>query len=888
MKIYLDLQKQAITKTTDEKTYEGDFYSNVFEVLFYNYTDTNWFPTMSQLAPNGRKAGEFTADALNVGESHEVTEDGVTYLKFDFTMGANWVLMKGRSEFYIWFNRLGGAIVQKKCVGVVNVMIDQSTTDYFIADPTFNPNVKAYIDACIAELGDGSPKYFDTASNIANCTEDKGLAVATDTGHLYYWDETKNSTTKYTDSGLVYNDLSAYYTITQMDALLASKVNKADVADNLTTNDSDKVLSAKQGKILKDTLDGVQEELDSIQALENLDNIVGSYSELESLITVGEPTDYQLNAKVQVLNDSTHDGNSTLYNLESLDIINGLVDNYIWRFVGYYDGYNKEQIDEIINDFEQSVTDNFNELSGQLEGALTTQNEKIEELGTLQPSGADTTTNITSKTAPDGIWISTTDGHWYYWDGTQYVDGGVYQATELPDDVLKHHGNQLIDSDGNNIYPALEPEIIINNQDWTLINDSGWVPLANTRRFVINYGNEIPVNDTFNLSLQAYYSNNLEYTLLVEIWIVNGTTLTKVDSYTYTCPTHSSMGFYENKIIESKKNTYGYPILITVANPNGNTIKYGQSMQDNKLYNFSDLSSSTLNLSNLSFIDGYNFRYYLSYTTDVINNTKDDIDTINGKLNSYVTVKKDGTGDYTTISDALNNVPEGTPIIVYEGIYEENIKLINTAVNIRGVDKNKCIIKSKNGGYDYPTLYVKSGILKDLTIIAEYVQGTSTEIGTLNGAYAIHIESEASANTTMEIDNCILKSDFSAAAGIGLRTGATFILRNSVLINNQVSGRGSYESNGGLGALYCHDSMGVEGNSKVELYNNLFISNLGSSICFYHVPNKDENSVNMICTNNVLKDKINGYNNNIWNRNNAFDYFSIDVGYGNSNSLLNN
>lgn len=226
MKIYLDLQKQAITKTTDENIYQGDIYSNVFEILFYNYTDSNWFPTMSQLAPNGRKAGEFSADALNVGESHEYTEDGVTYLKFDFTMGANWVLMKGRSEFYIWFNRLGGAIVQKKCVGVVNVMIDHSTDDYFIADPTFNPNVKAYIDACVAELGDGSPKYFDTASNIANCTEDKGLAVATDTGHLYYWDETKNSTTKYTDSGLVYNDLSAYYTKSEVDSSLSLKADK--------------------------------------------------------------------------------------------------------------------------------------------------------------------------------------------------------------------------------------------------------------------------------------------------------------------------------------------------------------------------------------------------------------------------------------------------------------------------------------------------------------------------------------------------------------------------------------------------------------------------------------------------------------------------------------
>jgi hypothetical protein len=182
---------------------------------------------MSQLAPNGREAGDFTADALGVGESHTYVEDGKTYLRFTFTMGATWVLMKGKSNFYIWMNRLNGTVL-KKCVGMVNVMIDQSTDNYFIADVTFNPNVKAYIDAEIdaieAQLGDGSPKYFDTAANILAQTEDKGLAVATDTGAVYYWD---NDTEAYVASGLQYTNLSAYYTKTQADALLANKADKS-------------------------------------------------------------------------------------------------------------------------------------------------------------------------------------------------------------------------------------------------------------------------------------------------------------------------------------------------------------------------------------------------------------------------------------------------------------------------------------------------------------------------------------------------------------------------------------------------------------------------------------------------------------------------------------
>ena len=440
MKIYIDLTKQAITKTSDEKVYEGDFYSNVFEVLFYNYENENWFPTMSQLAPNGRSAGDFTADALGVGESHTYVEDGTTYLRFTFTMGATWVLMKGRSEFYIWFNRIGGSIVQKKCVGRVNVMIDQSTDNYFIADPLFNPAVKTYIDACVAEIGDGSPKYFDTAANIALLTEDKGLAVATDTGHLYYWDSTSTSTTKYTDSGLVYNDLSLYYTKTESDnkyaqlganntftgdnefrgdSLFSDDINQAfgdfstqgnveaqsftkngtnldDIyaskSDTYTKTESDILLNEKANKSNTytksqvdtaldakadktntytksqvdtalndkvntsdfDTLDGrvddIEDDIDTLKSVQNVVDIVATYSALQSYDT----SDLGTNDKIQVIADETHSGASTIYNWSGS----------AWQYVGAYgtNSYTKTETLEQI-DLHKLVNKTYSELA---------------------------------------------------------------------------------------------------------------------------------------------------------------------------------------------------------------------------------------------------------------------------------------------------------------------------------------------------------------------------------------------------------------------------------------------------------------------------------------------------------------------------------------------
>ena len=57
-------------------------------------------------------------------------------------------------------------------------------------------------------------------------------------------------------------------------------------------------------------------------------------------------------------------------------------------------------------------------------------------IGSLKPSGTDTSTNILAFTSNKGIYVATDNGHWYYWDGSAYADGGVYQATQIPDNSI--------------------------------------------------------------------------------------------------------------------------------------------------------------------------------------------------------------------------------------------------------------------------------------------------------------------------------------------------------------------------------------------------------------------------------------------------------------------
>lgn len=62
-------------------------------------------------------------------------------------------------------------------------------------------------------------------------------------------------------------------------------------------------------------------------------------------------------------------------------------------------------------------------------------------IGSLKPSGTDTSTNILAYTSNKGIYVATDNGHWYYWNGSTYADGGVYQNSEDIEQIKKDLDN---------------------------------------------------------------------------------------------------------------------------------------------------------------------------------------------------------------------------------------------------------------------------------------------------------------------------------------------------------------------------------------------------------------------------------------------------------------
>ena len=85
----------------------------------------------------------------------------------------------------------------------------------------------------------------------------------------------------------------------------------------------------------------------------------------------------------------------------------------------------------------------------------------LNNIGSLHPSGVDTSTNILAFTEDKGIYVGSDDGNWYFWDGSQYVIGGVYQSTILGDNSVT--------------YPKLDTNIkkIFNVENITLSKTSG-------------------------------------------------------------------------------------------------------------------------------------------------------------------------------------------------------------------------------------------------------------------------------------------------------------------------------------------------------------------------------------------------------------------------------
>lgn len=186
-------------------------------------------------------------------------------------------------------------------------------------------------------------------------------------------------------------------------------------------------------------------------------------------------------------------------------------------------------------------------------------------------------------------------------------------------------------------------------------------------------------------------------------------------------------------------------------------------------------------------------------------------------LGTIKTVDANGNGDYRKIQDAINGTSSGDTIIVYPGIYREEVEMWGKNRHIVGVCKETCILTNGTGNYDTPPLEANIGSVENMTIIADNYSPTIPDpSGTDNRAsYAIHIEYANPASFSFRISNCILKAKWFPAVGLGLRYNQVVTIENCELTT---------DANSQLGAMYFHNDAesNNSGTGRLVVSNTRF------------------------------------------------------------------
>lgn len=169
-----------------------------------------------------------------------------------------------------------------------------------------------------------------------------------------------------------------------------------------------------------------------------------------------------------------------------------------------------------------------------------------------------------------------------------------------------------------------------------------------------------------------------------------------------------------------------------------------------------------------------------------------------GHADRSVTVGKDDSADFSSISAALESITDATPddpvtIHVRPGTYNETVTTKHW-VNIEGDDRDTCVIEYDSGS-DAPSVIVKSDVfkahtnstLKNLTII-----GRRVKYAVHSDAIAKHPPTIPKGSYTLVLENCRIlrpvdafssamppgKGPFLFALGLGLRANQNLVLRN--------------------------------------------------------------------------------------------------------------
>lgn len=159
---------------------------------------------------------------------------------------------------------------------------------------------------------------------------------------------------------------------------------------------------------------------------------------------------------------------------------------------------------------------------------------------------------------------------------------------------------------------------------------------------------------------------------------------------------------------------------------------------------------------------------------------------------SVLSVRPDGSGDYTTIQAAVDAAYNGDVIEIAPGVYHENVKNCYKTLALIGMGSSPADVVLEGAGNDYfhAPLDMGTGILRNMTI-----HGVDDGSGTDRlMSYAMHCDFESEEDSTFEVENVTFINDLNTAVGVGTK------LHYTVTFNNC-----RFETRTDAPALFLHD-----------------------------------------------------------------------------------
>lgn len=244
--------------------------------------------------------------------------------------------------------------------------------------------------------------------------------------------------------------------------------------------------------------------------------------------------------------------------------------------------------------------------------------------------------------------------------------------------------------------------------------------------------------------------------------------------------------------------------------------------------------------------------------------------------NVYV-VSQDGTGDFTSIQEGVNNAESGDSLLIYPGTYHEAVSIDNKTVNLIGTQKANCIIEYDTQSYYAVPLNIAAGNVCNLTIHGtgngDRMDGTAYNLADWESitasnfsGYAVHVESNYSFEKDLRFQNCDIISDSNYCIGMGTRGGMKISFEGCQMI-----------SRGEAGCVYMHDASNEDfgGEAKI-IFSNCVMKNY---ICPYvfSMYSLHGSNCNLLTFQNVHVSTVAYEKKSIYNDNTAYDFVGVDI-----------